>query len=82
MYGQNVHNAVIQSGVAQSGITIHLVNEAYDEGQILKQFALNISPGETAEQLAERIHALEHQHFPATVNHYFSNLPPLNHEHK
>lgn len=82
MYGKHVHNAVIQSGVTQSGITIHLVNEAYDEGQILQQYPLNIEQGETAEELAERIHALEHKHFPPTVSQYFSTLPPLSHEHR
>jgi phosphoribosylglycinamide formyltransferase-1 len=67
MYGMHVHNAVINSGERESGITIHRVNEAYDEGSILLQKKTAIQPGDTPEQLAEKIHALEYKHFPSTI---------------
>jgi len=67
MYGHKVHQAVIANGESKSGITIHLVNAEYDKGQILAQFETAIGPGETAESLAVKIHALEHAHLPEVV---------------
>lgn len=67
MYGIKVHEAVIAAGEKESGISIHLVNEHYDEGQLLAQFRTPIAAGETVESLAEKIHQLEHRHFPETV---------------
>ncbi len=67
MYGMNVHRAVIDNGDTKSGITIHLVNEAYDEGGILNQYECEIEAGETADGLAENIHKLEYAHFPSSV---------------
>ena len=70
MYGNHVHQAVLQAGETKSGITIHLVNENYDEGRILFQASLEIKPGETPESLASRIHELEHQHYPRVLENY------------
>ncbi|KAA3624629.1 MAG: phosphoribosylglycinamide formyltransferase [Flavobacterium sp.] len=67
MYGRHVHEAVINNGEQQSGITIHYVNEAYDEGAIIFQATTDISEGDTPESLAEKIHALEYQHFPKVI---------------
>ncbi len=67
MYGMNVHCAVIASGEKESGITIHYINERYDEGDIVFQAKCPVSPGDTPEMLAEKIHALEHAHFPRVV---------------
>lgn len=67
MYGMNVHKAVIANGENESGITIHFVNEQYDEGQILFQASCEVQPNDTPESLAERIHALEHKHFPVEL---------------
>lgn len=67
MYGIKVHEAVIAAGEKESGISIHLVNEHYDKGQLLAQFRTPIAAGETVESLAEKIHQLEHRHFPETV---------------
>lgn len=64
MYGMNVHKAVLASKDKESGITIHLVNPEYDKGKIIFQATCPILPGDTPEKLAERIHQLEHQHFP------------------
>jgi phosphoribosylglycinamide formyltransferase 1 len=67
MYGHAVHEAVIASGAKQSGITIHYVDEQYDHGRIFFQASVHLSPDESPESLAEKIHALEHQHFPAQI---------------
>jgi phosphoribosylglycinamide formyltransferase-1 len=75
MYGARVHEAVIAAGERESGITIHRVNGRYDEGDIIAQFRCPVlhgdtpetSPADTPETLAEKIHALEHKHFSATI---------------
>lgn len=67
MYGQRVHEAVIASGERESGITIHLVNEHYDEGRILHQVGCPVLPSDTPDTLAQRIHELEHEHYPRIV---------------
>lgn len=73
MYGAHVHKAVIENFEAESGITIHLVNEVYDEGEIIAQFKTEIAKGETAASLEEKIKVLEHAHFPPTVESYILN---------
>lgn len=67
MYGINVHKAVVQNQEKESGITIHYVNEAYDEGEIIMQVRCAIEPGDTAEVLAQKVRALEHEHFPKAI---------------
>lgn len=67
MYGQHVHEAVIAAGERQSGITIHLVNERFDEGAHLAQFTCPVFPDDTPGTLAARIHQLEHAHYPEVV---------------
>ncbi|WP_338790507.1 phosphoribosylglycinamide formyltransferase [Bernardetia sp. MNP-M8] len=67
MYGDNVHRAVIENKETQSGITIHMVNEEYDEGQIIFQEKVQIEPKDTAEILAHKIHALEHLYYPLII---------------
>lgn len=67
MYGMHVHEAVIAAGEKESGITIHYVNEHFDEGAPIFQASCPIEPGDTPEQLAEKIHVLEHRHFPEVV---------------
>jgi phosphoribosylglycinamide formyltransferase-1 len=67
MYGHHVHAAVIAAGEQESGITIHLVNERYDEGRILFQAKCPVLPGDTPGTLAARVHALEHAHYSAVV---------------
>lgn len=70
MYGMHVHNAVIAAKEQYSGITIHLVNERYDEGGIIFQARYALTPEETPESLAKEIQKLEHQHFPQVVEKY------------
>ena len=67
MYGARVHEAVIAAGEKESGITIHWVNEHYDEGAIIFQAKCSINASDTAESLANKIHALEHAHFAPTI---------------
>jgi phosphoribosylglycinamide formyltransferase-1 len=67
MYGMHVHKAVIENKETESGITIHYVNEKYDEGKILFNAKCKIEPGDTAESLAEKIHELEYKHFPGII---------------
>jgi formyltetrahydrofolate-dependent phosphoribosylglycinamide formyltransferase len=67
MYGMRVHEAVIAAGEKESGITIHYVNEHFDEGEPVFQTSCRIEENETPETLANKIHVLEHTHFPAIV---------------
>ena len=67
MYGLNVHKAVIENKELTTGITIHWVNAEYDEGGILFQAEMYVSPYKNPEDLAERIHKLEHAHFPDVI---------------
>jgi len=67
MYGARVHEAVIAAGEIESGITIHWVNENYDEGAIIFQAKCSIDANDTADTLANKIHALEHAHFATTI---------------
>ncbi len=64
MYGDKVHEAVLKSGVSESGITIHFVNEHYDEGKTIFQAKVEVRKDDTAQSLRERIQKLEHQWFP------------------
>jgi phosphoribosylglycinamide formyltransferase-1 len=65
MYGMHVHKAVKAAGEKISGITIHLVNEHYDEGRILFQESVSLSDSDSAEDIARKVLALEHAHFPS-----------------
>ncbi|MEJ2162740.1 MAG: phosphoribosylglycinamide formyltransferase [Robiginitalea sp.] len=67
MYGMHVHRSVMDNGESESGITIHFVNEAYDEGAIILQKKIPVSKGETPESLAGKIHRLEHEHYPLAI---------------
>lgn len=67
MYGQKVHAAVIANHEKESGITIHYVDEQYDHGNTIFQAKCIVLENDTPETLAERIHQLEHQHYPKTI---------------
>ncbi|MGD2033489.1 MAG: phosphoribosylglycinamide formyltransferase [Bacteroidales bacterium] len=67
MYGMHVHEEVIKQKEKESGISVHYVNEHYDEGNIIFQAKCKIENGDTPESLAEKIHALEHRHLPLIV---------------
>lgn len=67
MYGEHVHQAVIQAGEKESGITIHLVDEEYDHGKTLYQAKVAVDANDTPSSLAEKIHRLEHEHYPSVI---------------
>ncbi len=67
MYGHHVHEAVIAAKEDESGITIHYVNERFDEGGHIAQFKCPVLASDTPDTLAARIHELEHAHFPDVV---------------
>ncbi len=67
MYGERVHKAVIEAGETESGITIHYVNEQYDEGDIIFQARCPVFPSDTPETLAKRVHELEYMHYPRVI---------------
>jgi phosphoribosylglycinamide formyltransferase-1 len=67
MYGSRVHDAVIHSGDNKSGITIHFVDEHYDNGDVIFQKDCAVEKGETSESLAKKIHRLEHEYFAPQI---------------
>ncbi len=67
MYGQFVHQAVINNKEKESGITIHYVDEKYDNGDIIFQAVCTINESDNAETLAAKIHKLEHEHYPQII---------------
>ncbi|MGB3183180.1 MAG: phosphoribosylglycinamide formyltransferase [Cyclobacteriaceae bacterium] len=73
MYGMNVHRAVKEAGEAESGMTVHLVNEKYDEGNILYQARTPLQPDDTPEDIDARVLALEHRHYPEVIQSYIEN---------
>ncbi|RLD28496.1 MAG: phosphoribosylglycinamide formyltransferase [Bacteroidetes bacterium] len=64
MYGKHVHEAVVNNKETESGITIHYVNESYDEGAIIFQAKCNVDESDSADDLAQKIHKLEMEYFP------------------
>ena len=67
MYGDAVHKAVVANREKESGITIHYVNEHYDEGAIIFQAKCKISETDSYEDVANKIHQLEYEHFPRAI---------------
>jgi phosphoribosylglycinamide formyltransferase 1 len=72
MYGMKVHEAVKASADAQSGITIHEVDEKYDEGRTLFQAFCEIDPLDTPKEIAEKVQRLEHLHYPRVIEKWVS----------
>jgi len=68
MYGMHVHEAVVANKEIETGITIHYVNEHYDEGTVIFQAKCDVLPSDSAENVAEKIHELEMKHFPIIIN--------------
>ena len=68
MYGKYVHQAVVENNEPETGITIHYVNEHYDEGAIIFQAKCDVSPSDSVEDVAYKIHELEMEYFPKVVN--------------
>lgn len=74
MYGDFVHEAVRQSGDTETGISIHFVNEKYDEGSVIFQACCNIEPEDTPQSIAHKVHELEYKYFPAIIEKVISGL--------
>ena len=68
MYGDRVHQSVLDSGDSKTGITIHYVNENYDEGSIIFQSAVEVSKADTVESIANKVHQLEYKHYPEVLH--------------
>jgi phosphoribosylglycinamide formyltransferase-1 len=73
MYGMNVHKAVVENRETESGITIHYVNKEYDKGNIIFQAKCTVSPNDTPEDVAEKVHKLEYTHFPPIIKETLSD---------
>jgi phosphoribosylglycinamide formyltransferase-1 len=67
MYGMHVHNAVVENKEKQTGITIHYVNENYDEGAIIFQKSFEVLVSDTLDDVAKKIHVLEYEYFPKVI---------------
>ena len=67
MYGDRVHQAVLDAGEEEHGITIHFVNENFDEGEVIYQARFRVEPGDTLEQIKFNGQQLEHLHYPKTI---------------
>lgn len=75
MYGRHVHEAVVAAGDTKSGISIHYVNEHYDEGRMLLQVSCPVDPGDSPEDVATKVHRLEHQYYPEVVEELVATFP-------
>jgi phosphoribosylglycinamide formyltransferase-1 len=74
MYGEKVHLAVTASGDKVSGITIHYVDEHYDEGKIIFQATCEVTPNDTPESIAQKVHRLEYEHYPKEIEKFVLRL--------
>ncbi|GCB33153.1 phosphoribosylglycinamide formyltransferase [Bacteroides faecalis] len=67
MYGDRVHEAVVAAAEKETGITIHYINEHYDEGSIIFQATCPVLPDDSPESVAKKVHVLEYEHFPLVI---------------
>ena len=74
MWGHHVHEAVVAAGEKESGITIHLVNEKYDEGRVLFQKSIALEPTDKPEEVAAKVLQLEHAFYPKVIEEYLEAL--------
>ena len=75
MYGMNVHKAVVENKEKETGITVHFVNENYDEGNIIFQKKVALLISDTPEVVAEKIHELEQKYFPGVIEKLLTSTP-------
>lgn len=68
MYGMHVHRAILENKEKETGITIHYVNEHYDEGEFIFQQQVNVEDCQTSEEIAAKVQQLEYEHFPKIIN--------------
>jgi phosphoribosylglycinamide formyltransferase 1 len=74
MYGMYVHQSIIENKEPESGITIHYVNENYDEGNIILQAKCKVEKNDTPESLAQKIHKLEYEHYPKVIEEIIAQM--------
>lgn len=74
MYGSTVHESVIDNGDKESGITIHLIDEMYDKGEVLFQTRCPVEENDTPESLADKIHKLEYEYYPKVIAGYLHKI--------
>ena len=74
MYGMHVHRAVVEKQEAETGITVHYVNAKYDEGNIIAQFKCVLDKSDTPENVADKIHILEMENFPQTIENLIETI--------
>lgn len=74
MYGDHVHRAVVEAGERESGITIHLIDEQYDRGTTVFQAKCPVLPGDTPDDVARKVHALEYAHYPEVIGQLLADL--------
>jgi len=67
MYGMNVHKAILENQEAETGISIHYVDEHYDNGDMIFQQKVSIGNCQTPEEIAQKVHELEHEYFPKVI---------------
>ena len=72
MYGKRVHEAVLANHDTESGITIHYVNEKYDEGKNIYQAKCHVEHADTTETLAAKVQVLEHEHYPRVIEEFLT----------
>ena len=73
MYGMNVHHAILENKEKETGITVHYVNEHFDEGEFIFQANVNIENCSSAEEIAQKIHELEMEHFPKVISKFLTS---------
>jgi phosphoribosylglycinamide formyltransferase-1 len=76
MYGQHVHEAVVAHHETETGITIHYINERYDEGEIIFQARCPVLPDDTPDEVAAKVHLLEYRYYPEVIEKVLLSLPP------
>ena len=74
MYGDRVHRAVVEAGERESGITIHLIDEQYDRGTTVFLAKCPVLPGDTPDDVARKVHALEYAHYPEVIGQLLADL--------
>ena len=74
MYGDRVHEAVVAAGETETGITIHYLNEHFDEGEVIVQYRCPVLPQDTAEDVAKKVHALEYEYYPQVIERLLSEM--------
>lgn len=75
MYGIHVHRAVKEAGETRTGITIHYINEHYDEGEMIAQYSCPVAADDTPEEIARKVHQLEYRYYPLVIEQLLSPAP-------